>query len=285
MSRHARGGPQREPDWSALPSAVSPALRSVCAAVLQRTHGSACATSATCAWRWTARSTPAPDRAGRAGSRSRAAPALEARPSCGRRRRRGRDGRRRCVELRPSPPAVAVTRFALALAEGQQFQNTGRQAVADLPGRHAARLRGRPTIVPAVDVGPRGEAHPGHPTVTAAVGRIRCFHRMASPSPFVLVSTERSRGLPSAAERRSRSVPSALCRDELGRRRDRVRQGSKGIMRVSANGGQPEVLVSVKDGELAHGPQVLPGGRMVLFTLATAPAPTAGTRRRSSCSR
>ena len=46
-------------------------------------------------------------------------------------------------------------------------------------------------------------------------------------------------------------------------------QGSKGIMRVSPNGGTPEVLVRVKDGEEAHGPQVLPGGQHVLFTLAT----------------
>jgi eukaryotic-like serine/threonine-protein kinase len=46
-------------------------------------------------------------------------------------------------------------------------------------------------------------------------------------------------------------------------------QGSKGIMRVSTNGGTPEVLVRVKDGEEAHGPQLLPGGQHVLFTLAT----------------
>ena len=45
---------------------------------------------------------------------------------------------------------------------------------------------------------------------------------------------------------------------------------SGGIMRVSANGGQPQVLVSVKDGEAVHGPQVLPGGEWVLFTVATA---------------
>jgi serine/threonine-protein kinase len=45
---------------------------------------------------------------------------------------------------------------------------------------------------------------------------------------------------------------------------------AKGIMRVSANGGQPEMLVSAKDGELVYGPQVLPGGEWVLFTVATA---------------
>jgi eukaryotic-like serine/threonine-protein kinase len=46
-------------------------------------------------------------------------------------------------------------------------------------------------------------------------------------------------------------------------------QGSKGIMRVSANGGTPEVLVRVSDGQEAQGPQLLPGGQHVLFTLAT----------------
>ena len=34
-------------------------------------------------------------------------------------------------------------------------------------------------------------------------------------------------------------------------------QGGKGIMRVSANGGKPEMVASVKAGELAHGPQLL----------------------------
>jgi serine/threonine-protein kinase len=45
-------------------------------------------------------------------------------------------------------------------------------------------------------------------------------------------------------------------------------QGSLGISRVPASGGKPEVLVSVKSGELAYGPQILPGGQGVLFTLA-----------------
>jgi eukaryotic-like serine/threonine-protein kinase len=45
-------------------------------------------------------------------------------------------------------------------------------------------------------------------------------------------------------------------------------QGRGGIMRVSPNGGKPEQLVTVKESELAHGPQILPGGQHVLFTLA-----------------
>jgi eukaryotic-like serine/threonine-protein kinase len=46
-------------------------------------------------------------------------------------------------------------------------------------------------------------------------------------------------------------------------------QGTKGIMRVSADGGTPTLVVRVKNGEEASGPQLLPGGQHVLFTLAT----------------
>jgi hypothetical protein len=46
-------------------------------------------------------------------------------------------------------------------------------------------------------------------------------------------------------------------------------QGAKGILRVPANGGTPEVVVAVKGREDAHGPQLLPDGEHVLFTLAT----------------
>ena len=42
----------------------------------------------------------------------------------------------------------------------------------------------------------------------------------------------------------------------------------EGIMRVSPNGGTPERLVSVEADERADGPQMLPGGDAVMFTLA-----------------
>ena len=50
-------------------------------------------------------------------------------------------------------------------------------------------------------------------------------------------------------------------------------QGRDGIMRVSPEGGPPTTLVTVKDGEEAHGPQLLPGGGHVLFTLAVDAGP------------
>jgi eukaryotic-like serine/threonine-protein kinase len=50
-------------------------------------------------------------------------------------------------------------------------------------------------------------------------------------------------------------------------------QGSRGILRAPSSGGTVEVIARVKDGELAQGPQILPGGRHVLFTVATGTGP------------
>ena len=44
------------------------------------------------------------------------------------------------------------------------------------------------------------------------------------------------------------------------------------IMRVSADGGGTETLVRLNDGEVADGPEILPGGKQVLFTLAAGKA-------------
>ena len=48
--------------------------------------------------------------------------------------------------------------------------------------------------------------------------------------------------------------------------------GSEGVMRVAPDGGAPVRIVSVKDDEVAHGPQLLPGGQQVLFTVASGTA-------------
>jgi serine/threonine-protein kinase len=46
--------------------------------------------------------------------------------------------------------------------------------------------------------------------------------------------------------------------------------GSRGILRVSANGGMPERIFTVNPGQYAAGPQLMPDGRTVLFTVASA---------------
>ena len=47
-------------------------------------------------------------------------------------------------------------------------------------------------------------------------------------------------------------------------------QGQRGIWRVPGTGGTAEMVIAVEDGEDAHGPQILPGGEWVLFTLRPA---------------
>src|SRR5262249_7686358 len=46
-----------------------------------------------------------------------------------------------------------------------------------------------------------------------------------------------------------------------------ISQGRNGILRVSANGGKPETLVTVQPNEGAFTPQLLPGGEFLLFTI------------------
>jgi serine/threonine-protein kinase len=47
-----------------------------------------------------------------------------------------------------------------------------------------------------------------------------------------------------------------------------------GIMRVSANGGTPELVVKANEGEQVHGPQLLGDGDSLLFSVTTAKGPT-----------
>ncbi len=238
-----------------------------------------------CAWRWTARSSTA---AGCAAPRRQpqcVAAALEARPStvtsavvvgalCGSRR----------VEAATLAP-VTVTRFSYQLPEGQQFQNTGRQAVAISPDGTqilyvaAQRLQlGRcRNLRRDLSRESRSRRPKGTNPVFSPDGRSIAFRSGVDGT------------LKRIAVRGGAAVTicpvGPLYGMSWGADGILFGEGGKGIMRVSPNGGQPELLVSVKDGELAHGPQMLPGGQAVLFTLATAPAPTAGTKRRSSCRR
>ena len=50
-------------------------------------------------------------------------------------------------------------------------------------------------------------------------------------------------------------------------------QNGKGILRVSANGGEPEVIARTNASEAVYGPQLLDGGKAVLFTVTTESGP------------
>ena len=55
-------------------------------------------------------------------------------------------------------------------------------------------------------------------------------------------------------------------------------QGAEGIWRVSGDGGKPENVVKVDADQIASGPQLLPGGRAILFTLARTKTRTRANR-------
>jgi Tol biopolymer transport system component len=174
--------------------------------------------------------------------------------------------------LRSPAPSSPVTRFALALGEGQQFTVVNGQSLALSPDgtrlvyvansqlylRSMSDLEARP-IAGAAQVwgapfapvfSPDGQSIAFFSQVDGALKKIAVSGGAADTiwrvddAPRVLGMTWDAGGI--------------------------VFGLAKGIMRVSANGGQPEVLVSAKDGELVYGPQVLPGGEWVLFTVASA---------------
>ncbi len=174
------------------------------------------------------------------------------------------------LSLRPSTP-LAVTRLPFTLPEGQAFPNTIRSMVAISPDGaqmvYSANARLYLRSMSELDV----HAVQG----TEAYGAV--FNPVFSPDG-------RSVAFYAAADRTLKRIAVTggaavtMCPADnpfgisWGPNEIVFGQGSKGIMRVSPNGGTPDVLVRVKDGEVAHGPQVLPGGQHVLFTLATGTA-------------
>ncbi|MBK5297541.1 MAG: serine/threonine-protein kinase, partial [Vicinamibacteria bacterium] len=171
--------------------------------------------------------------------------------------------------LRPPVSSSPVTRFALTLGEGQQFGVANNQRLAvSADGTRLVYVANYQLYMRSMS---DGEARP-----------IPGTHQM--PTPYAPVFSPDSQSIAfysmvdSAIKKIAVSGGAAvtLCpaAGNVGRlnwdNSGIVFSQPKGITRVPADGGQPEVLVSAKDGEVMDGPQVLPGGEWLLFTIATA---------------
>jgi serine/threonine-protein kinase len=178
--------------------------------------------------------------------------------------------------LWPPAPSSPVTRFALALGEGQQITIVNNQTLAISPdGTHLAYVAFRggtqQLYLRAMD---SLEAMP----VPGTQGTASAFSPVFSPDgQSIAFLSQADRAVKKVAVSGGAVVTICPVVDALPRVLGMTWDAGgivfgqgKGIMRVSANGGQPEVLISVKDGEVIYGPQVLPGGEWVLFTVATA---------------
>ena len=174
--------------------------------------------------------------------------------------------------LRPAQAPAIVTRFPIVFGEGQSIPASGRQAIAISPdgAQMAYAASGRLFLRSMSELEARSIVEP------ASAGDF-----VTSP---VFSPDSRSLAFWSSADGALKRVAISggaavtICRTDpplgVSWSPDGIVFGQpKGVMRVSANSGASEVLVSVKDGEEAHTPQILPGGETVLFTLVTGSEP------------
>jgi serine/threonine protein kinase/Tol biopolymer transport system component len=164
-----------------------------------------------------------------------------------------------------TPAPSAITRFSITLPEGKAFVNQGRHAIAVSPdGSRIAflanlQLNLRNLADQEIHVlENRGES--AEPFFSPDGQWVGFFSVRRSTLQKVAVTG----GLPVDIGAIDRPFGASWGTDN----RILVGQGPRGILRVSADGGEPEVIITLKPGELAHGPQMLPDGDHVLFTLA-----------------
>ncbi len=173
--------------------------------------------------------------------------------------------------FKPSSAPPALTRFAVALPEGQAFTSTGRHMLAISPdGTQIVYLAsGRLNLRSLSEL--EGKPIQGTETLTMTEpvfspdGRSIAFY---SSSENALKRVAVTGGAAVTICPADNPYGMKWGEDSLV-----FGQANKGIMRVSPGGGTPEVLVQIKEGEVMHGPQILPGGTAVLYTLATGTLP------------
>ena len=171
--------------------------------------------------------------------------------------------------LRPEP-VRPLARFSVVLPEGQRFTNTGRHLVAVSPdGTRIAYSANNQVFMRAIEqlepVPVRGTAGEGNGSgrnpFFSPDGQWLGFWQdgeikkvpVGGGAPVMLCA---AMSPPWGA--RWESDNTILFGQNSGE--------SQGIFQVSGNGGKPELLVKSGDAGALHGPQMLPGGRAVLFT-------------------
>src|SRR5262249_4367860 len=166
----------------------------------------------------------------------------------------------------PQKPASGFT-----LPENQQFTNTGQQLLASSPdggqfvyianNRLYRKVIGnpQPSPIPGTET-PRGLTNPAFSPDGRSIafwsGADQTLKRIPTDGgPAVTIcKTESPVGM-------SWGPGDQIVFGQFGR--------TRAIMRVSANGGVPETVVTAQGNEVVYDPQVLPEGDFILFTLAT----------------
>ncbi|MCA1650264.1 MAG: serine/threonine-protein kinase [Acidobacteria bacterium] len=251
-----------EPPWEELPASVPPSIRSLLEGCLEKNHRERIGDISTALFVLKRPfSVPAAAQIQPKSARFRAKWALLA-LAC------AAAGAAAAIALRPrpEPPAAPVARFGIALPTGSQFtlsrhvlavspDGTRIVYVADaalylrsLPDMESRLIPGGdPAILPAFSPDGQSVVFWTDPALRriAVTGGVPVTVCETTPAPFGIHWSEHGIVF--------------------------VEPGT-GIMRVSANGGTPTVLVRVTPAEgLVHGPQLLPDGDTLLFTLVPGP--------------
>jgi serine/threonine-protein kinase len=180
-------------------------------------------------------------------------------------------------------PAPIVTRFTVTLPAGQQFAAPAFNVVAISPDGtqivyavdQKLYLRSMSELTPRLIPGTEHPASFAGGPFFSPDGRFVAFWEGMDASTFTLKKIDVNGGVAVTICQTPTSFGGSWGTDDTI-----VFAQPKGIMRVSANGGQPALIVEAKDGETMISPQVLPGGKSVLFTVA--PAVVSGTSASSA---
>jgi Tol biopolymer transport system component len=173
---------------------------------------------------------------------------------------------------------LPLVRFSFSLGEGERFPASGRQIVATSPdGTQIVYAASNRLYRRSID-DLASHAIPGTELPVADLGTT-ITSPVFSPdgNSIAFFSSGAIKRIPLSGGSPTTISPATNPRGISWNRRGIVFAGEDGkIFLVSPNGGKPEELVSLKNAEIAYGPEILPGGDSLLFTVAHGPA-RAGT--------
>ncbi len=167
---------------------------------------------------------------------------------------------------KPSPP-LPVARFSFSLPEA--IKNNGRPTLAISPdGTNIAYLAGDELYLRQIG---NMEARPLAKVPTGSLGSHTPF--ISPDGQWVGFYSRDERKFKKVAITGGAAVTICDAQNPYGASWSSdgqiyIGQGENGILRVSENGGQPVSVVTVKPTELAFGPEILPGGDSLMFTLS-----------------
>src|SRR5262245_39852338 len=177
--------------------------------------------------------------------------------------------------LRPLQSRPLVAQFSFPLPAGQSFSGTSRQVIAISPdGRNLAYLANSRIYLRSI-----GELQPREIPGNESNGGLSINNPMFAPDGESIAFIDLA---PSGATLKRVSIsggPVSTVASLGGLTVGAATWGPAGILiagrrpnggifRVSPDGGVPERLIGVGEGEEVHGPHMLPDGRAILFTLA-----------------